>query len=463
MCTSHFLLLLWSASAALGGCHRAGDSGSVDGAASIPLDVTISARTASATETLRVAGRQDGVPLLLEDLPLPVGAPVLQAGPDKIAIALTKGFRVVYIVNQRVVFGPRVATAADAMQAKSFTAARAEIYRATPYLRASVLEAVNAQSGPALADFLLETVDVRDDGEWAKALRALPPPEGARLRKAFRARVLDSHASVGGLSRMLLEPLDLERERADLIHRLIGIGTPTDTESAIAAALLIHLIMVEGAPRTQELHGTQGTSLVTDAALADYACTLVSEFAKEPTAAAGNVAAGIALALLASVHHACSAAGTLLLASSCDATVRCLGGGIVMPTSSTKQNEDVCTLHALENAAQAELLRSPSDIVTRPYAPVPAYALALVLQAGPAPESFVLAHQRRRFAVTQSLSPECDAASREGEPCHCDEATLRDAACRSSGSLVRVSSCALDVDEKAKRISHVTYTLGTHL
>jgi hypothetical protein len=145
-------------------------------------------------------------------------------------------------------------------------------------------------------------------------------------------------------------------------------------------------------------------------------------------------------------------------------SVRCAAGVPLAPNATTDQKEDTCTLQDIKKAAVLLLARSAKDLAAAPFAPGPAFALALTQSGGkPAPASFTAAQARRQYAITQPATPNCDQSSTLGAPCHCSEMVLRDAVCRSSAKLLRASTCAFQADDTAKKIFNVTYTNMPHL
>jgi hypothetical protein len=66
---------------------------------------------------------------------------------------------------------------------------------------------------------------------------------------------------------------------------------------------------------------------------------------------------------------------------------------------------------------------------------------------------------RRRYAVTQPKEPECESGVAPGTACHCEEAILRDQACRhTEGTTVSVGVCKFEIDDKQKKLFNVVAT-----
>jgi hypothetical protein len=84
------------------------------------------------------------------------------------------------------------------------------------------------------------------------------------------------------------------------------------------------------------------------------------------------------------------------------------------------------------------------------------FAFARLTDDGRLPQALRTAHARRRYALAQPEAPACDVGLEPGKPCHCDEAMVRDHACRqSSPGPTRVGVCGFTIDDKTKKLTGV--------
>jgi hypothetical protein len=145
----------------------------------------------------------------------------------------------------------------------------------------------------------------------------------------------------------------------------------------------------------------------------------------------------------------------------CESYFRCAASGAPLtPSQETKQDEPLCTKEQLAPVIPRELARPPADVMGG-YARGPLFAYAALAAQDKVPESFTQAHERRRYALTQPKEPACDSGVAIGTPCRCDEAQIRDLACRNLGaSSAHVGLCKFEVDEKQKKIVNVTAAIG---
>lgn len=136
----------------------------------------------------------------------------------------------------------------------------------------------------------------------------------------------------------------------------------------------------------------------------------------------------------------------------CERDLRCRNGVPLPPASgSTKsdQREAVCTRAEIERALEADVERTADASVPPPR--VALYALATLVFADRVPESFTKAHQRRRYKISQPSGPLCFGPKgiiAAGARCTCDEAELREIACRTyPKTSVSSGYCAFEVDD----------------
>lgn len=174
----------------------------------------------------------------------------------------------------------------------------------------------------------------------------------------------------------------------------------------------------------------------------------------------GEILLEAAALVVAHAIEPCPALDPVLAANGCSASVRCKDGAPLDGRTPSRQDEPLCTGAELDAAVRRELAR-PTAEMGMAGARVALFAYAALDRsggdggAGRLPPAFVLGHARRRYAVTQPEKPACEEVA-PGTACHCDEATLRDTACRRADEgVTRVGLCAFRIDDKAKRISEV--------
>jgi hypothetical protein len=384
-----------------------------------------------------------------DDSPPPVAVAAESLSGDRYCYPTAVGYRVVYARHAELFFGPVVSSIEEARRAPALDVARTAIFTFDSRERPSIERMVARESADAQAQFAVDSVAVLDDTRWDSRFARLDQPAQRTVRERLRAFALDRTASAKGLTRALrvAEFANTEQMQDALIARMRGLGTMPEHDGASAAAILLRVTR-EPADRASVRQ--------------NYACEVVTEFAKVPDQAAGHVLVGSALAVLVQARTGCSAAATLLAANFCDSTVRCSATGAVAPATTSAQDEPLCTLAELTHLAERELARTAEDLAATPYAPVAGLAFALALQSNAAPEDLTAAHARRRFAIQQPATPSCNAATVERTPCHCEPAALRDAACRNRATRQRVGSCAFELNATDHTISNVTFTTATH-
>jgi hypothetical protein len=384
------------------------------------------------------------------DSPLPSPCTAESLGGDRYFYATTTGYRIVYARHAEIFFGPVVKSVTDARQAPALDVGRNAVFAGDTRERTRIERMVEREPVAQQAEFAMDSVAVLDDERWDGRFTRLDATAQRSVRFRLRAFAQDRSATAKGLTRALrvAEFAKTEQEQDALVARMRGLGSMPEHDGELAAAILLRMTR-EPADRT--------------AIRLNYACEVVTEFAKVPAQAAGHVLVGSALALLVQARSACPAAATLLAANFCDPTVRCGAAGAITPGTTSNQDEPLCTLVELDQLAERELVRTAENLVAAPYAPVAGLAFALALQSNAAPEDYTAAHARRRFAIRQPATPSCNAATVERTPCHCEPAALRDAACRSRAIRQWVGSCAFELNITQQTISNVTFTTAAHL
>jgi len=200
---------------------------------------------------------------------------------------------------------------------------------------------------------------------------------------------------------------------------------------------------------------------------AGVACAVLRADTPPPDRPAGYDAAveaallAIAEDALAGKPLACEAeVAAALERGSCSASLRCAAGKPLTGRETTKQDEALCNKAELAAAVKAARSEPPTTALEGAVRPS-LFAYAALLAANKVPASFEQAHARRRFEIVQPKEPACESGVALGAPCHCDEAVLRDLACRNLASASgHVGVCKFEIDDKQKKITNVTSAIG---
>jgi hypothetical protein len=166
----------------------------------------------------------------------------------------------------------------------------------------------------------------------------------------------------------------------------------------------------------------------------------------------------------------------IAIADPCVPWVRCASGAPLTGHEPSNQDEPLCTKEELAPVVAKELARTPEDVLSgRSGTRSDLFAYATLVSAtkmttkvadlshnvavtDTLPHAFTLAHARRRYAIVQPREPACDSSLPLGTPCRCEEAVLRDHACR--GSSVHPGLCKADVDDAQKKITNVATAIS---
>lgn len=346
--------------------------------------------------------------------------------------------RLVYLVGENLYVAPPGAV--HAAKAPPLGEELGALFEAAGDKRARLVADVRATLGEeGLAKMLASGADV-DAPEWASTYASLPPPRAAEVQRALATSLEPGKPTRGIRRAVALVPLAELAKTPGFATRVAE--EKTQLEAPRAAGVMLRALARADAPRAAEI-----------------ACAALGR----AKASGGEDPEGHAIlvegASLAIAHAGatCAAIAPVLLENACSASVRCGPNGPLGPRDASKQDEPLCTKEQLAAAVEQELARPPTEVAagtsgTR--VALFAYA-ALAKSEKELPEAFVRAHARRRYPLTQPESPPCDAVA-TGEKCHCEEAVVRDQACRNEGGgLVRVGLCAFQVDDKQKRIRDV--------
>lgn len=313
--------------------------------------------------------------------------------------------------------------------------------------RAGVFRDAKAAGEAALAKMLVATADGFTP-EWDAAYAGLGPEGRAAVDRALAERLEPGKPADGITRAALLLPLAEAPHAARLgarVRELAGLDAPGATLRAPRAlAVMLRAFTQKAATEAAALGcGILGRKPLEAAPSEDA----------DP---AGRAAlAEAALLAIAKAKTGCEHVAALAK-DPCAPAMRCKDGAPLTGREATDQTEPLCTAEELGPRVDAELARPAREIVATTSAPpLDGWALAALTLGGKLPDELRLAHERRRYPITQPKGPECDLSLPEGTPCHCDETTLRDHACRASGPRLHVAFCRFSVDEAKKTISGV--------
>jgi hypothetical protein len=364
--------------------------------------------------------------------------------------------RVVHVVGGGIYAAPL--GTAHAPKAPSLEAALGALFENAGERRMQLASDVRATLGePGVVKLLVAAADV-DAPEWTTTFAALPEPRAREVKAAVAVALQPGKPTTGLLRAVsLLSPTELaEALPVDALAARLGEAEVAITAPRAAAVLLRTLVGRDPARAAQ-----------VGCALAVPSEPTSARSVPRPDADLLTEAAALAVA---HARAACAAPlfGRVLTETPCAPSVRCGPSGPLDGRTASKQDEPLCSPAELAAAVEKELARPPSDAgKSGTRAPLFAFAaLALAPRApdagagaassAPLPPAFVLAHGRRRYALAQPEKPACDEAT-PGAPCRCDEATVRDTACRQAApGLVRIGLCAFEIDDKLKRLANVS-------
>jgi hypothetical protein len=350
--------------------------------------------------------------------------------------------RLVYAIGDTLWLGGRTKTPVDFHAVPELDDALGAIFEAAGPRRGELVSDVEKTMGDTGVVRMLGESAGTAGKDWDDALAKLPPPRRDEVTAAL-AKLLDKGKPVAGLERAVARvPLHDAAVLDARVRELAG----KRTELGAAAVMLRALVTLDG-PRA-----------------AAAGCVVLAEKAA-PDAPAGHdalaEAALVAIASDAYKGHAPACAREVeaaLMVDACEPWFRCAAGQPLSGRETSKQDEALCTKAELEPVVAKDAARPPPTALTEPARPgLFAYA-ALAAAGAKMPAAFEEAHARRLYAVVQPKTPACDSGVATGTPCHCDEAQLRDLACRNLGT-AHTGLCKFEIDDKQKKITNVTEAL----
>jgi hypothetical protein len=359
--------------------------------------------------------------------------------------------RLVFLIAGNAYLGPVVKAPLDFRAAPDREHALGELYEIAADRRAQLVADVGKQLGPTgVARMLLDGAGV-EDPTWDEAFAKLPEASVAVVKSGL-ASELEPGKPTSGLKRAVkLLPLR-EPVRARLLAARLRELADTIKEPRASAVMLRALAAIdkqEGATVGCEVLGKKPLDVANAKGTAAEIDTPGRELLVEA-----------ALLGIANAGAECPQVAAQMGEDVCVPSFRCNDAGPLTGREPTKQDEPVCTSEQLADAIAKDLARGPADVLAGTGGPRPQlFAFAALAKTGKVPESITRAHARRRYALAQPKDPVCDNTVAPGTPCHCEEAILRDQACRNPVSkVVSVGVCKFEIDDKTKKISNVVAT-----
>jgi hypothetical protein len=372
-------------------------------------------------------------------------APVsVERGGKRLAYPLPGGgSRIVYAVGDGLYLGPSGPTVrgggqSDFSAAPPLDEALGAIFERAGARRAQAVVDVKKELGEAGVARMLGDASHLDDPAWDEAFGKLPEGARADVTKAVAA-TLEPGKPVRGLARAvrLADLFDPSRAPA-FAARIRELAAPgREIREPRAAAVLLRALA--------KIDRAEGASV---------GCELVLRKPEDP------VLLEAATLAVARGGGDCEAVASALGDDACSPWFRCAGGKPLDGRESTQQDEPLCTTAELASAIEAELERTPDDVLAGEKGTRPGlFAYAALAGKSREPASFLTAHARRRYALTQPKAPPCDPGLAPGTPCHCEESVVRDWACRhAESSSASVGVCRFEIDDEKKRLFNVVAT-----
>ena len=356
--------------------------------------------------------------------------------------------RLVYVVASSAYLGPVTKSPIDFRSSPDLDHALGALFETAGERRARLVADVLEQKTDAgVARMLIDGAGAGGH-EWDDAYAKLPEARRAEVKAAL-AVLLERGKPTAGLQRaVLVTPL---RDPSVLAARIKELGEPM-REPRAAAVMLRALASLDKAQASSLGCEVLGNKPL-DAANAKGTPDEVDMLGREALVEA-------ALLAIAAAGTECPHVAAQLGEDVCTPSFRCNDQGPLTGRETTKQDEPLCTKEQLAQAVTKELTRLPADVLalssgTR----AQLFALATLAGQGKVPATVAAAHARRRYALTQPKEPECESGVAPGTACHCEEAIVRDQACRHpEGTTVSVGVCKFGIDDKQKKLFNVVAT-----
>jgi hypothetical protein len=334
--------------------------------------------------------------------------------------------RILYVVGDGLFVGPLVAHPADFSAIPHLDHALGPLFEQAGLARSSLVREIRRERGERGVAALLVDAAYVDDVAWEETRKQLAPEQAKTLRDGL-VRGLEA-GKAGILLRRAVATVDLEEPLLvptfeDRVKELVANG-----KEPRAAAVLLRALLAQA-----EDHAAK---LACDALRAAHDQTLLEA----------------AALVVAKTHASCTERLSSLLGDPCQPFYRCGTSGPIGWADTSKQDEPLCTKEDFAKAVNDEAKRSPRAVLDGGASRPGLFALAALLERGDMPPVFIAAHERRLYALTQPDAPSCESTLAPGTPCHCDEATVRQFACRNETA---VGVCRFTIDDKQKKLVNV--------
>ncbi len=362
--------------------------------------------------------------------------------------------RFVYLVAGSAYLGPVLKAPIDFRAAPDRDHALGELFEINAERRAQLVADVAKQLGQAgVARMLVDGAGV-DDPTWDDAFGKLPDLNVAEVKSGLATQLEPGKPSSGLKHAVRLLPLR-KPVRAPVLAARIRELAETVREPGASAVMLRALAAID-----KSRGATVGCEVLGKKPLAVANAKGTPAEIDVPGRELLVEAALLSIANAAAGGAECPHVAAQLGDDVCVPSFRCNDAGPLTGREATKQDEPLCSNEQLTQAIAKDLARPAGDVLAASGGVRPQlFAFATLAMAGKIPASVTNAHARRRYALTQPKEPECDNTLSPGTACHCEEAILRDQACRNpEGKSVSVGVCKFEIDDKQKKISNVVAT-----
>jgi hypothetical protein len=340
-------------------------------------------------------------------------------------------WRLVYVVGDGVFVGPTTPSPVDFKAAPELDGALGALFEHAGPRRADLVREIGKEKGDAGVARLLSAGAYVDDPVWEEAFAKLPPAAQDDVKKSLSS-ALDPGKDAATLTRAVrLIPLREPARVPVLSARIRELASKNESQARPVAVLLRALASLDKAEGAR------------------VGCEVLK---KKP---ADDVLREATLLAVANTDTSCEGVEEALGKDHCLPLFRCGPDGPLGGREPTKQDEPLCTKEDLAKTIAKDLERKPDDVLASTSGTRgELFAFAILVRENKVPQAMAFAHERRRYAIVQPREPACDAVE-AGKGCHCEEAVIRDFACRKASGGVHTSHCKFDVDDAQKKILNV--------
>jgi len=371
-----------------------------------------------------------------------------EAGKRYALTTATGEARTAYVVGGNVYLGP-MSKSSDAKSAPDTTSALGALFANAGDRSAQLVADVGKDMGEAGVVRLLVDGAASPRREWDDAYAKLPEGRAAEVRAGL-APLLERGRPTAGLRRAVaLLPL---KDAALLAGRVRELLEPV--REPRAAAVMLRAVTAIDKAQGAALGCEVVSKMPFDKNLAGDPPEVFDHAGREALVEAATLA-------VAAAGLDCPKVQAALGDDVCVPTFRCGPNGPLDGSGESKQDEPLCTKADIDAQITRELARTAADVLTSARGTrKELFAYGALLATDKLPPAFAIAHGRRRYAVVQPKEPACDTGMSPGTSCHCDEAMLRDQACRhQEAKAVSVGICKFEIDDKTKKLTNVVAAL----